>query len=462
MRFGIAGSAHLDILAKVTGDTLAIDKVGTVSIEIGGTGANLAINLSKMNHQAKMLTAMSSSPYSKIVLEYLKNMGVQPVVEWQESLPLAAFCAQLDQDGELETAISSMPVAEIAFSETSINHVTSDVDALLLECNLSVAQINRLLKKAKHLGTQTFLSAVSEEKAVKIGDIDKDNRPSAIFLNRREYKSLTKSIGMSGSPVPYVSEYLGSDLIVTNANSTIEIGYANGDADTLNSAGLKEFENTLGAGDSLMSGAIHYRMTQGSSWPEAIDLAMEMVKRVLNKRNCNLGEQSAIESALNGLHTSAEKDGLTGLYNRATGSRLAEIAFAEARKCGCDLSVIILDIDNFKSINDTYGHDSGDVVIKSTANEINQAVRENDIAARWGGEEFVCILPGAKKSTAKKVAERIRGSIESTIKTPKQVTVSLGVASLNMNTKTVDALIKEADQALYEAKTGGRNRVVCR
>ena len=459
MHFGIAGSAHLDILAQVTGDALAIDKVGKVSIEIGGTGANLAINLAKQGHEVKLLTAMSSSPYSMFVMEYLKSMEVTTVIEWNECLPLAAFCAQIDKSGELETAISSMPVSQIEFANDSVESILKYADAIILECNLPVEEISRIIRQAKLINIPTFLSAVSEEKVEKIGHLDRDNLPNAVFMNKREYKRLAKIVGMAGAPVPSLSEHLSCDLIVSNGNSTIEIGYANGDSDNLNVDLVSGLENTLGAGDSLMSSAIHYLMTQGVSWNEAISMSMETVQRVLQKQNCNLGEKSALENALQNLHVKAERDALTGLYNRGAATLLASRMFNESSISGNDLSAIVIDIDNFKLVNDTYGHDIGDLVIVETAIHISNAVRSNDIAARWGGEEFVCLLPGNNIDVAVKVAERIRHSIESGIISPRQITVSIGVASLKSGMKKLEELIKIADQALYSAKQNGRNMV---
>ncbi len=129
---------------------------------------------------------------------------------------------------------------------------------------------------------------------------------------------------------------------------------------------------------------------------------------------------------------------------------------------------MITDLDRFKSINDTFGHDGGDDVLREFAQRLRKNVRGIDLACRFGGEEFVVVMPDTDAQVAEKVAERIRAEIA---KTPfsvgatgkrSEVTVSVGVSSLRRGSDSVEALMKRADVALYEAKTGGRNRVVAK
>jgi two-component system cell cycle response regulator len=159
-------------------------------------------------------------------------------------------------------------------------------------------------------------------------------------------------------------------------------------------------------------------------------------------------------------------DPLTGLYNRYYMDMELNTLFAEAQSHKQSLSCIMLDIDRFKSINDTYGHDSGDAVLKQLAVRAQMRVRPTDIVARYGGEEFIILMPSISLSEARTVAERLRESIEIepfSIHMGKDsivVTVSLGVATYDEQDKTPEMLVKRADEALYEAKEGGRNRVI--
>jgi two-component system cell cycle response regulator len=161
----------------------------------------------------------------------------------------------------------------------------------------------------------------------------------------------------------------------------------------------------------------------------------------------------------------AVTDALTGLYNRRYLETQLSQLIEQSVDRGKVLSLLTLDIDFFKSVNDTYGHDAGDRVLQEVAGRIRGSVRSVDLACRTGGEEFVVVLPGADLSIAEKVGERIRKAIASKpfLLGPGShltVTASLGVSSLGSAQDTVEDLLKRADRALYRAKREGRNRVV--
>ncbi len=126
-----------------------------------------------------------------------------------------------------------------------------------------------------------------------------------------------------------------------------------------------------------------------------------------------------------------------------------------------DISFLFLDIDHFKNINDTYGHDIGDEVLKTVADTLKKDLRVGDIVARWGGEEFIAILLGANEEQAKMKAEQIRGEVEKIVfEKPEglKITISIGVSEFE-DGKTFEDLVKHADEALYASKQNGRNRV---
>ncbi len=164
----------------------------------------------------------------------------------------------------------------------------------------------------------------------------------------------------------------------------------------------------------------------------------------------------------------AVTDGLTGLHNRRYLDSHLQTLFDRAVARRRPLSVMITDLDRFKLINDTHGHDGGDDVLREFARRLRKNVRGIDLACRFGGEEFVVVMPDTDGAVAEKVAERIRAEIAQTpfpvgkSGQAMDVTVSVGVSSLKRGTDTVEALMKRADLALYEAKSGGRNRVVAK
>ena len=158
-------------------------------------------------------------------------------------------------------------------------------------------------------------------------------------------------------------------------------------------------------------------------------------------------------------------DGMTGLHNfRYFSLRLKE-EVSRHKRLKSPISLLILDVYNFKNYNDTLGHPAGDEVLRKIAMVLKQTARENDIVARYGGEEFAVILPGTERKGAAIVAERIRENIEQTpfeheeIQPQGKVTVSIGAASMPPDAKTAEELTKKADAALYYAKRHGRNQV---
>ena len=156
----------------------------------------------------------------------------------------------------------------------------------------------------------------------------------------------------------------------------------------------------------------------------------------------------------------ATRDPMTGSLNRRAFFARADIEWARARRANRPLTVITSDIDFFKKVNDTHGHHIGDLVIKDFAQRATAQLRLPDILARFGGEEFVIVLPETGLTEGKKVAERIRREIEQRrdAKLPAY-TVSLGLAASSNTSTDLSALLAEADAALYRAKQSGRNRV---
>jgi two-component system, cell cycle response regulator len=161
------------------------------------------------------------------------------------------------------------------------------------------------------------------------------------------------------------------------------------------------------------------------------------------------------------------RDYLTGIYNRKFFMERLMEELAWADRYHEPLSFIILDIDHFKKINDTYGHSCGDVVLKQLAQILTSVLRAHDVLARYGGEEFVILLSNTNEQEAFTIGEKLRNAVqaedfyceEGSRKLP--ITISLGVATAaDMNNLSPESLINRADAALYQAKAGGRNRVV--
>ncbi len=177
------------------------------------------------------------------------------------------------------------------------------------------------------------------------------------------------------------------------------------------------------------------------------------------------GNVSELARQAEALERLTSVDGMTGLNNRRNFLVLAENEWSRFRRYGRPPALLMIDIDLFKSINDTYGHDAGDEVIKSVPDILQKSKRGSDIAGRLGGEEFALMLPEASLDSALAAAERIRQPVaDRAINVERcrlSVTVSIGASGGHAETNGINELLKQADVALYEAKRAGHNRV-CR
>ena len=150
-------------------------------------------------------------------------------------------------------------------------------------------------------------------------------------------------------------------------------------------------------------------------------------------------------------------DGLTGLYNRRHFDVLAEAEWSRFQRYRRPLSLFLIDIDQFKEINDQRGHEAGDVVLKKLATISMEGKRGTDIVARLGGDEFVVLLPETNLQQARSIAERILSATDSL----NGVTFSIGVAEATLRMSGIESLLRAADRALYSAKSAGKNCIWC-
>lgn len=156
----------------------------------------------------------------------------------------------------------------------------------------------------------------------------------------------------------------------------------------------------------------------------------------------------------------SERDSLSGLRNRRSLDEALEREYRRSARYGAELSVMLIDIDKFKDINDSRGHAAGDEVIRRLGALMLESIRSIDVAARYGGDEFLIALPAIGAAKAEAVAERLRAALADRLALPFPVTLSIGVADLREGMGSLSDLLAAADEALYQAKRGGRDRVV--
>lgn len=286
--------------------------------------------------------------------------------------------------------------------------------------------------------------------------------------------AVTQAIDAGLAPNLEHTRNLHSRFFGTSASMTIEeVGQQLGDELRKVTNGIRlagdnaaAFDRTLAtAGSALDSGKADVRLLV-----EKLSQATKMIQarnaRLEEQLEASMREVEAIRGRMETVRKESLTDALTGLANRRCFDETAERARETAESSGRPLSFIICDVDHFKKFNDTYGHAIGDQVLRLVGQCLKVNVKGKDTAARFGGEEFVVILPNTTLAQATALATEIRRTVESKRIVQKStgrdmgtVTLSLGVASLRPGEKVADVL-NRADACLYSAKRSGRNRVV--
>jgi diguanylate cyclase (GGDEF)-like protein len=187
-----------------------------------------------------------------------------------------------------------------------------------------------------------------------------------------------------------------------------------------------------------------------------------LATRLAHIRARLLDQRQELRDALKRIEALAVRDALTGLYNRRQAERLLERALRRHRRSGTAFAIALVDLDHFKGVNDRYGHEAGDTVLRHFAQVAQAQLRETDTLTRWGGEEFLLLIDDADPEAARGTAERLRRTVQQSpapmLHGSLGITVSIGVATAGRGEPGA-ALLRRADEALYRAKDGGRNRV---
>jgi diguanylate cyclase (GGDEF)-like protein len=224
---------------------------------------------------------------------------------------------------------------------------------------------------------------------------------------------------------------------------------------------LRSIRRLLDTADRVRAGDLtaRTRFQQGRDELSELGLALDEMAQALQQR------EKELKQAMQDLREQSITDPLSGLYNRRYLLELLPRELLRAQRNGTHLAVIMADVDHFKRINDSFGHDAGDSALRAIGALLKQSIRRSDIACRFGGEEFLLVLPEATSEGATSRAEAIRAAIKlmNLIHLDRPVgtvTASLGVALYPDHASDVDALLRSVDESLYKAKDGGRDRVV--
>lgn len=322
--------------------------------------------------------------------------------------------------------------------------ITRNIDPETLMTNYRLIDFMKLGRRMKWVDkdemTSTILSEMLKESFDNVIVID-NLRPIGILTTKDIMRLIVGNKNLDVS----VSEYMSSPVDTVHKNISIK--------ETLEFIKTKNYKRAVAVDDDgKISGVVSQKeliTLTYSQWA----LLMKEHEEKLSEINLVLENQNREFAAM------ASTDELTGLFNRYKFSELFLSTYKTMTQRASEMSLIILDIDFFKKINDTYGHNNGDLVLIKVAHALKSAIRNIDLVCRWGGEEFIILLPTATITNAIDIAQKIRILIEDLpIETATNVTISCGVARVKTG-ESMKEVVERADKALYLAKSSGRNCV---
>ena len=322
--------------------------------------------------------------------------------------------------------------------------ITTHIDPHTLMDNYRLVDFLKIGRRMKLVSKDTIISDLIKD--MLNGSLDnaiavEDMKPIGILTTKDLMLLIKQNIDLNVK----ISKYMTSPVDAINKNASIK--------EALEFIQKKRYKRVVVVdNDGILSGII--------SQKELISLTYSKWATLMKEYQDELHEiNSMLENKNKEYETMASTDNLTGLYNRYKFSELYLSSYRSMVQRHNNMSLILVDIDKFKSVNDTYGHNTGDKVLVQVAHVLLKTLRNVDIVARWGGEEFVVLLPTADLTNALKIAEELRQQVASVeLDVAGNITISLGI-SLVEEGDEMDDVINRADKALYLAKKSGRNCV---
>lgn len=448
----VIGSANLDVIAYTDEAFTSIRKKGRVDIAFGGAGHNIALNIEALGGQTTFMCGLNDSAITQMIVNDMEEHGINLHLLPCPELPDPIFSGQFHK-GDLVSSIASDAADRIIFPDKFIKEALKDAEAVVLCAHFSIEVLNNIIALANKAGVPLYLAVNSEKRALKVAELQGDI--ACVFMNEHEMTYLQRQWYPHKEWLA-IAQDKGCRFVVTRGPRGMTIlDPIKNEAVDIPVQELEVRGNTLGAGDLVVGATVYHLVYHDLSLTGAVRKSFEKIDQILNQTHVHLGEGDALKLSIQRAFKQADHDQLTGLLNR---NGLRKFMLAEGFKKQ-RFGVAILDIDHFKQINDTFGHPMGDEVLREVAKTLSGALREGDVVARWGGEEFICLFVNPTKADALLTLKRLAKTVEQTPqKSAKPVTLSGGLAFFSGN-KGLEAAVEKADEALYRAKEAGRNRV---
>lgn len=444
----VCGSLNVDVIAQSDELPSTIYKKGSVSFNFGGGGHNMAINMKELGISSAFLGVVNDGAMANLALGHLESHGVKTFVQTMENMDDAIFVSFFFK-GVLQSATTSSAAESAILNQDVIDKAVNNAESILTTAVFSEEVLQKLEKTCMEKRKPFFVNVTTESHASKIACL---HHVTCAFMNMREAKKLQEHMGHK--TLESMVDQLDFPLIVLQGKSAV-MHLEPGKGATVHKVEAVPVKgSTLGVGDLVVCNLIGSWLRDGMYNFEECRFRAE---EILSVPYGHLGSSSPLKISIQKETQKADADTLTGTLNRRGINKFIERRTRTRGK----LTALLIDIDHFKNVNDTYGHDIGDNVICEVSCMLKKFIRASDALSRWGGEEFLLLLPGIGGSAAYNLAERMRKHVASHKITgmDKNVTVSIGIAERQADENFM-ALVKHADIALYEAKRNGRNKAV--
>lgn len=448
----VIGSANLDVIAYTDSPFTSTRKKGRVDIAFGGAGHNIAMDYKALGGGTAFMCGLNHSAITQMIINDIEEAGIKLHVLTCPDLPDPIFSGQFYK-GDLVSSISAEASGEVIFPDEFIKSGMHNAQAIILCAHFSIEMINHIIAMANKAGTPIYLAVNSEKRALKVVDIVGDI--ACIYMNEHEMSYLQRQWYPHKDWLAIARDKNCPFVITRGPRGMTVLDPEKFEAIDILVQELEVQGNTLGAGDLIVAATTYHLVEHHLSLTAAVRKSFEKIELILNQNHVHLGEGDALKISIQRAFKQADHDQLTGLLNRH-GLRkfMLSDGFRKQR-----FGLAILDIDHFKQVNDTYGHPAGDSVLCEVAKALSGALREGDVVARWGGEEFICLFINPTKKDALETLQRLLDTVCHTPQAiPQKVTLSAGLDIFSGNQGIEDAIAR-ADIALYRAKQAGRNRV---
>lgn len=452
----VLGSACLEVVSTATGQYSNNRFTGFTNVSFGGEGYYVATLLNALDTSACLMNAINHNPVSQLMADDLARNKVRSHFLIDDGLPDSVANYHYT-DGQLASVVLTNPNTMAVFSEDFVSRALKKAYSFFLDLNPSIMSFENIITAIDNKpNLRLYVSACDGL------DVDKMNmlteRAELIFLSEDTLK--TSKTYYDCESLRELTHQLKTNLIVILDDGNVLVSDFNKDKIT----NLKE-ELKIGFRHKVLRDKNFFKacvVDTLNNNPEIniLDAAEGVIfnyDELSWRIDVQIEKQNPLESSMRTVIRKAHRDNLTGVLNRHGLDQFLTTP-------GIDLSaytMLMIDIDKFKKVNDTYGHQVGDEVLIGIANILSDHMRQGDIAARLGGEEFVCLIKNLTPELTETVANRIRSEIEKTHLSTENltITVSIGCTQWQKNEMFIDVM-ERADQMLYKAKTSGRNKVI--